>query len=102
MLVFVVEAPGTEGDFTDGHEIEDAIQAIDVGDSSDEEDNGNGAGVIEHELQGQDAPLDPVGGLFLDGGLGGDIDKVEGKARDEHEECDGDEQKGIGIPAVWL
>lgn len=102
VFVFVVEAPDAEGDFADGHEVEDFIEAEDVGNGSNGEYDGDGEGVIEHELEGEDTAFDPVGGLFLDSGLGGNVDKVEGETGDKHEQGDGDEEERICIPTIWL
>ncbi len=102
VFVFVVEAPDTEGEFADGHEVEDAIKPKKVGDSTDRKYDGDGKGVIEHKLKCQDASFDPVGCLFLDGGLGGNVDKVQGETRDKHEQGDADEEERIRIPTIWL
>src|SRR5581483_2589577 len=77
MLAFVVEAPQTKGYLAGRQQVEDAINAKEVGGGPDKEDYRNGAGIVEHQLQRQHAPLDPIGRQFLDHGLRRNIDKVQ-------------------------
>ena len=88
MLAFVVDAPGAEGEDAGGKDVDDAVKAKDVGKGTNKEDDGDREEVIEHKLEGQDAAFDPLRGVFLDGGLGRDVDKVEGSSGDEHEDGD--------------
>src|SRR5215467_16332094 len=100
--MFEEKTPGSKGGYTDSEEVDHAIKAKEVCNSSNEEDDGDRAKVVEHQLEGKDTAFDPLRRHLLHSSLGRNVDKVERYSGDEHEQCDGEQKQGAGIPSMWL